>query len=139
MAAEVPSRCNMVIMFPFGQRESQSASLVKLTSAKVIDKCERSLAYIKAYRENEFKKLIVKERERIVNGFFHKLFKRPVPSDEEVVRIIEQPSGDVFNVPETFWINIQFHKSEEIAKRLLNAAKQADEIYVSTEDLEYLS
>jgi hypothetical protein len=40
--------------------------------------------------------------------------------------------------PETFWIDYRYEKNIEVAHRLLNAASYADEVAVSTQDLERL-
>ena len=89
---------------------------------------------IEASRKDSRKEMIDENRAEMKKGFFHRLFKRPDPTDEEVETYI---AGDRWFSP--LWLCDNAHyEGEAVAKRLLNACKYVEEFYVSTEDLERL-
>lgn len=129
----------MIVIPPVNhQTKSCDDSFVKMTSSKIIEMAKATLKYIKDYRDSATKAVFDNEKQYIMNGFWHKLFKRPEPTDEEVWASVNRCGGDVIHFPETFFINLRYSKNEDAAHRLLNAAQHADEIYISTKDLRRL-
>lgn len=130
----------MVVVVPqMQQAKKRDGSFVSLPSTKIIYLCERTLERITNHRKRAHKKLIEETREEMVNDWWHKLWKKPIPTDEEVLSYIHRSGGDTIRLPETFWINCHGVTNEDTAHRLLNAAKYADEVCISTEDLERIS
>ena len=111
----------------------KDGSFVRMRSDVIKAKCEAMLIAIEAVRKKRVQETIEATRQRMMKGFWHRLFKRPVPTDEQV----RQHLNDGF-ISELFWDENAYFKNEEIARKLLNASKYAEEIYVSTEDLERL-
>lgn len=65
---------------------------------------------------------------------------KPMPSDAQIWASINyEGRGDHFNfyTPD-FFIDLSWHRSEEVVDILLCACKNGNKICVSTEDLEYL-
>lgn len=130
----------MVVVVPqMQQPKKRDGSFVTVPSKTIIDLCNKTIDRIAKYRERAHKKLIETTRDEMVNDWWHKLWKKPVPTDEEVLTYIHRSGGDTIRLPETFWINFHGSANEDVAHRLLNAAKYADEVSISTEDLEKIS
>jgi hypothetical protein len=121
-------------MFFGSQTVHKDGSFVLIRSDIIKAKCENALASIKAAREKYRQEAMDKARAEMMNGFWFKLFKKPVPTDEQVESYL--CDGVMFS--ELFRIQIMYYKQEDVANRLLSASKYADEMYVSTEDLERL-
>lgn len=113
----------------FNQTPHKDGSFVMMRSDIIKIKCERTLIWIKEAREEKIKNLMDSARAKIMQGFWHRLFKKPIPTDDQVKAYLDY---------ELFFAQVRYGNSEAIANKLLNACKYADEIYVSTEDLERL-
>lgn len=123
-------------------------SFVKMASQEVTRLAKESLSNIENRKSaavqrliDKRRKLIQEDRERARNSIWCGLFgykEQPMPTDEEILHQIKTERFDCIHIPETTWIDIRYEKYEDVAYRLLNAAKHADEIYVSTQDLERL-
>lgn len=131
----------MVVVVPQMQQHQKrrDGSFVTMPSHRIILLCEQTLQRIADYRKRQHKKLIEDTRAEMIDNWWHKLWKKPDPTDEEVLTYIHRGGGDTIRLPETFWINIHGSTEEDVAHRLLNAAKYADEVCISTEDLERIS
>ncbi len=138
----------MVVVVPqVHEQKPCDGSFVRISSDKLTQMARQSLENIKKYKARDRKRLADKERdeynkriEKKRNSLWSKLFgytEPPTPSDEELIKMHEQ-SGDGIWLPETFWIKFRYQTNIEVAYRLINAAKYADEIAVSTKDLERL-
>jgi len=123
-------------------------SFVKVNSKIIIEKARASLANIEKRKKRETQRLVDDRRKELVerekkreNSWWSRLFgykARQLPTDEQILHSIENERGDGIWLPETFWIDYRYSKNQDIAYRLINAAEYAEEIYVSTEDLERL-
>jgi hypothetical protein len=120
-------------MFFGTQTVHKDGSFVRMRSDVIKAKCEAMLIAIKSIRQERVKKTIEEGRQRMMQGFWHRLLKKPVPTDDQVKSYLSDGM-----ISETFWDEISFYKNEEVAKKLLNACTYAEEIFVSTEDLERL-
>jgi hypothetical protein len=105
-------------------------SFVKMSSKTVAEMATKELEWIKQYREKKTQRAIESCRQKMVNGWWHRLWKKPVPTDQEVIVFLE------FDID---MINATYGCSEMIAKRLLNACQYAEDIFISTEDLRVIS
>jgi hypothetical protein len=138
----------MVVVMPHvTEQKPCDGSFVRISSVKLTEMARETLENIKTYKEHDLQKLIAREKAEIIkrreksrNSLWSKIFgytERPMPSDEEIIKMHES-SGDGIWLPETFWIDFRYEKNMEVAYRLLLAAKHADEVAVSTKDLERL-
>jgi hypothetical protein len=114
-----------------------SVSFVKMSSAKVLDMATLCLERINNKCEEEKKKYIETYRKIIMNGWWHRLFNKPVPTDEEVIEYMDN------NYTLYSYIDCKYRYQRNIAKRLkkacqINASDLNTDIYVSTEDLYWL-
>lgn len=116
----------------FSQTIHKDGSFVLMNSSVIKAKCEAMLSYIKTHRAQARQEVMDENREKMKNRFFHRLFKRPDPTDQEVEDYI---TGDVM-FSDLFRVELFGYESEAVAKRLLKACEYTSEIYVSTEDLE---
>lgn len=139
----------MVVVVPQVQQEKhKDGSFVKVSSKDITKRAYASLASIKLCKARDTQRLIERERIEVMaarekkrNSLWSRLFgykEKPEPTDAELLKSIETQRGDGIWLPETFWIDVRYDKYIEVANRLINAAKYADEIFVSTEDLERL-
>lgn len=140
----------MVVVVPQMQNSRTcDGSFVRLPSEKLKNMALNTLDNIKFYKAKDRKKLADRERkelreyeEKRRKSIWSKIFgykERPEPTDEELIKRHENSgSPGCIWLPETFWIDYRYEKSIEVAHRLLNAAEHADEVAVSTQDLERL-
>jgi hypothetical protein len=114
----------------FNQTVHKDGSFVKMSSEDVKAKCIDTIRAIKATRLERISQTMEEARQKIMSGYFHRLFKKPTPTDEEVKAYLD----DGF-ISELFWDETYGFKNEEVASKLLHACQFVEEIYVSTEDL----
>jgi hypothetical protein len=138
----------MVVVVPqVHEQKPCDGSFVRIPSDKLTQMALKSLDNIKVYKARDRKELANRERKELLarrekkrNSIWSKIFgykEQPMPTDEELIKMHEQ-SGDGIWLPETVWIDFRYQKNIEVAYRLINAAKHADEVAVSTKDLERL-
>ena len=138
----------MVVVVPHvPEQKPCDGSFVRISSANLKEMANRTLKNIPKYKAYDrerlakrLKKELLEEREKSRNSIWSKIFgykEKPIPSDEELIKAHEG-SGEGIWLPETFWIDFRYSKNIEVAQRLLHAAQYADEIAVSTKDLERL-
>lgn len=140
----------MVVVVPqVHEQKPCDGSFVRIPSEKLTALAFKSLDNIKKYKAADRKKLADRERkelrerrEKSRNSIWSKIFgykERPEPTDEELIKMHENSGNpSCIWLPETFWIDFRYEKNIEVAYRLINAAKHADEVAVSTKDLERL-
>jgi hypothetical protein len=140
----------MVVVVPhIPEQKPCDGSFVRLSSDKLKNMALNTLDNIKVYKANDRKRLADRERkelreqrEKSRNSIWSKIFgykERPEPTDDELIKMHENSgSPGCIWLPETFWIDYRYEKNIEVAHRLLNAANHADEVAVSTKDLERL-
>ena len=109
-------------------------SFIKMPTSKVAEMAQKTLDWINQYRAEKTQKYIESHRQYMVSGFWHRFWKRPAPSDKEVIKNINNNPWNNFQ-----FIAMSYDITEKTAKRLLIACKQADEIYISTEDLQRIT
>ena len=138
----------MVVVVPqIEQKKHVDGSFVKVSSVDITKKAHESLKVIERQKKRQIQDLITrlrKERneeiEKKKSSLWSRLFgykEIPEPNDEQILKSYEC-SGEGIWMPETFFIDLSWEKYIDVAYRLINAAKYADEIFVSTEDLEKL-
>lgn len=118
----------------FSHATHKDGSFVLMDSSVIKAKCEAMLIHIEAHRKEFRQEVIDKNREEMKNRFFHRLFKRPDPTDKEVEEYVTSGTW----LSELWLADTVGYQSEDVAKRLLKACEYTNEIYVSTEDLEKL-
>lgn len=144
----------MVIIPQMYSQTKCDGSFVKLSSEEVKARSLESLKQIRKEIKAATQHLIDDRRQQIEEERKHRrnsiwygflnLFTGdkedpPMPTDEEILHDIEHDCpGDYIHLPETYWIDLRYDKYRDVAYRLYNAASHADEIYVSTSDLEML-
>lgn len=139
----------MVVVVPqIPEKKPGDGSFVRISSKTLTEKARQTLQNIKAYKKHDTQRLIDRERQEILDqreksrkSIWSKLFgykEKPIPTDEEVLEIHKNKGAGTIWLPETFWIDFRYSKNEDVAYRLINAAKYAEELYVSTEDLQRL-
>lgn len=135
------------MFFPYSHVECDG-SFVKMSAKEVKARAEESYWEIKKRKKEAVQRLIdsrkkeiLKDREKARNSFWSRIFgykERPMPTDEEIQESLESYSGEFLHLPETHWIDLRYEKYVDVALRLMNAAEHAEEVYVSTTDLERL-
>ena len=141
----------MVVVVPQMHQEQKSCdgSFVRIKSDKLTNMARQTLENIKKYKARDRKRLADRERkelreqrEKSRNSIWSKIFgykEQPEPTDEELIKMHENSgSPGCIWLPETFWIDYRYSINAEVAHRLLLAAEHADEVAVSTKDLERL-
>lgn len=123
-------------------------SFAKVDSSSLIELAHQSLENIEKYKKQEVQRLINRKRNKFLakeekrkNSLWSKLFgfkPRKEPTDEEIYEFIKNDHDDVIGPSELFWMDLRYEKYIDTANRLINAAKYAPEVFVSTEDLERL-
>lgn len=119
----------------FNQTTECDGSFVKIASKDAVEMATNTLVWVKKLRADAKLAAIETERQRINNGFWHKLFHLKEATIEQAVGNLED---DHWNFDYHF-TSVIARKNEEAANRILNAAKHADEVYISTEDLRRIS
>jgi hypothetical protein len=119
----------------FNQTNQCSTSFIKMSSQDAAEMARKTLDYVEQRREEAKSGAIERERQRINNGFFHKLFGCKDATVEEAVSNLEY---DTWNFDYHF-TEIIASKNEKVARQILNACKHADEILISTEELNLIS
>lgn len=110
-------------------------SYIVIKSDELKKICNNTLDYIYKHRQEKLQNFVVQQREKIINGFWHKLLKQPVPTDEEIIQL-DKERDLVFR--QTHWIKTFALDNEYLAKDLLYACKMSDEIHLSISDLSKL-
>ncbi len=141
----------MVVVVPQMHQEQKpcDGSFIRLPSEKLKGMALQTLENIKKYKARDRKRLADRERKELQEkqekrrkSIWSKIFgykEQPEPTDEELIKMHEgKGGGDTIWLPETFWIDFRYSKNAEVAHRLLLAAEHADEVAVSTLDLERL-
>lgn len=110
-------------------------SFVKMPSAKISEMCEDSLQFIYQRRAEKKKRQIEDVRQSIVKRFWHRFWRRPVPTDEEIIDYLENSDYCLFygNPDNLYW------ETEKLCHKLSVACKQVDEINISVSDLDQIS
>ncbi len=111
-----------------------SQSFVMLPSEQVRRIAQNCLDKIYESRVNREQEIIDRERQRIQNSWIHKLFKTHMPSDEEIRQNMMNEDFVFREIPSTYG-----RGPESMAKKLIQLANQADQVFVSAEDLDYIS
>jgi hypothetical protein len=119
----------------FNSTTECDGSFVKIASKDAIEMATKTLAWVDKLRSDRQAGTIEIEQQRINNGFFHKLFRMKEATVEDAKKNL---AYDHWNFDYHF-NGLIAHKNESAANRILNAAKHADEIYISTEDLQRIS
>jgi len=119
----------------FNQIVNCSTSTIKIGSKEAAEMAQKTLDWIKNRREKAKANAIEAERQRINNGFWHKLFRMKEATVEDAE---ESLSYDHWNF-NYHWNDLIGAKNEAVAQRILNASKYADEIMISTEELSLIS
>lgn len=136
----------VVVVPPRAEQKARDGSFVYISSEKITQMARQTLANVKQRKAAAVQRLIEREKEELIqkrekkrNSFWSKLFgykEPPMPSDEEILKAYKnQGDGMHIWIPETTWIEFRYNANVEVAYRLINAAKYADEVAVSTEDL----
>jgi len=141
----------MVVVVPQMRHEQKpcDGSFIRIPSEKLKTMALQTLENIKKYKAKDRKRLADRERKELQekrekrrNSIWSKIFgykEQPEPTDEELIKMHENSgSPGCIWLPETFWIDYRYEKNIEVAHRLLNATEYADEVAVSTKDLERL-
>jgi hypothetical protein len=131
--------CNIVVVVesPGPNMLPGKHSSVKISSVRIAEMCQTTLTYIKQRRIDKKEKQIKDIRAAIVKGFWHRFWKRPVPTDEEIIAI----ANDYHN-SFSWWYedpDSLYWETERLCKKLLVACKQAEEINISVADLDQIS
>lgn len=110
-----------------------SRSFVMVPSEQIKKIAQDCLDRIYRSRIKEEQEIVNKERQKIQSSWTHRLFKTCIPSDEEIRQSIMNEDSVFREIPSTSgW------GSENIAKKLIQLANQADQVFVSAEDLDYI-
>jgi hypothetical protein len=113
-------------------------SFIKMPSKKVSEMAKARLAWIEQYKKDRRQKHIDKNRQEMINGWWHRFRKLPIPTDQEVIDYIEDSYRNG-NWGINWWPVNHYSESEAVANRLINACEHAEDIYISTEDLQRIS
>jgi|SRR5579859_1474427 len=114
--------------------EDQNLSFIKLSSKTVKEIATEKLDKIAKYRFRRRQEYIEIRRQEISKTWWHRFWKKPIPTDEQVLDYIKH---DVFN--ELYFISIAGAKAEIVAEKLLKACLLSEEIYLTVEDLDCIS
>lgn len=109
--------------------DTSSRSFVMLPSEQIKKIAQDCLDGIYKFRAKEEQEVIDRERCKIQRSWTYRLFKTQIPSDEEIRK--DQMSVDYpfREIPSRYgW------GSENIAKKLIQLANQAEQVFVSAED-----
>lgn len=138
----------VVVMPPHAEQKPCDGSFIRISSEKLTKLARQTLENVKRYKAKDIQRLIDREKEELLerrekrkNSLWSKIFgyiEPPMPSDEEILEAYKNQRYDCIWIPETTWIDFRYEKNIEVAYRLINAAKYADEVAVSTKDLERL-
>ena len=118
-------------------------SFIKIPSPKVAEMAKAKIKWIEKYRANKIAKLIGSRRQEMIKPtWWDRLWNNviPVPTDQEVIEDYRREAAIPYN-----WFDPLYNAEQEysgnyyIAHRLLRATQHADEIYISTEDLQDIS
>ena len=119
----------------FNQTVERDGSFVKISSKDAAELATKTLAWVKKLRVDRKAAEVERERQRINNGFWHKLFRL---KEATVEQAIENLKYDQWNF-DYHYNSLICAKNESTAMRVLNAVKHANEIYISMEDLQRIS
>jgi hypothetical protein len=119
----------------FNQTIEADGSFVKVASKDALEMAKDTLQWVENERTTRKRQAIEREQKRLNNGFWHKLFRCKEVTFEEAEESIQ---NDPWNFDYNFG-PVMFYKTESACNRIINAAKHADEIYISTEDLRRIS
>src|SRR5271163_1218450 len=113
-----------------------NSSFILITSAEVQRLAEATLQRIREARETAMVRLIEDYRQRTIQGLWHRLLRKPTPTDKQMVEMIK-----VGYVSSWEWLNAQtlYQASVNVAHELLVACKYTDTINISIEDLYKIS
>ena len=119
----------------FNQTMKCSTSFVKINSKEASQMAEATLKWVNEMRASRKAKAIEKERQRINNGFWHKLFRLKEATIEDAIANL---AYDNWNF-DYHWNECIGAENETVAKRILNASKHAEGIMISIEELHLIS
>ena len=114
-------------------------SFVEIESEKLTVMALNCILDIKNRRQQEISKVVEKYREQISNSWWFKIFKNRRPhTDQEIIkyihRIYSNKYGPIWGNPLIEW-ECYHSDDERVALKLLTAAKHADKVMVSVNDL----
>jgi hypothetical protein len=108
-------------------------SFIKMSSVDVEKMANETIALIQN-RNIQFQSSIIEQaRKKIINGWWHKLWKKSAPDDIEVLFKMSHIDHIVFNSTCT-----QYNNAKDVCHKLLGLCKIADEIYLSSSDYSLL-
>src|SRR5580692_1583915 len=116
---------------------SCDGSFIKMSSKKVSEMAKAKLVWIEQYKKDRRQQHIDRNRQAIMNGWWHRFRKLPVPTDQEVIDYIDEYRKSNWGM--NWWPINHYYGSEVVCIRLINACLHAEEIYISTEDLQSIS
>ena len=106
-------------------------SFVKISAKEAKNMAEDTLQWIKKERTARKEEAILADMKRLDSGFWHKLFRMKPHTREDAIASLDDDPWDF----DYHFSKLMYHKSEDSARRILNACNFAEEIYISTEDL----
>jgi len=110
-------------------------SYIWLEPDKVKELCEKALKAVETERERRRWDLVKSRRDRVNNGFFHKLFKLKDWTAEMALESLKNEEWSQLD-----WIDRVWRDNKSSAKRLSKAADiSEDPVLVSTKDYERIS
>lgn len=130
-----------VPLFQF-ELNMHKTSFVTMPSEQIKKLCLETLDWIKLSRHNQIQKLVEKSRNDYIkncNTWWGKLWKKTVPSDEEILEELKGTDDDVWSGFEYEMINRSYRNLESLALELLIACSAVKEINISVVDLAKIS
>ncbi len=131
------------MIVPIWNSTQREGSFVELPSEKVRSLATECLQRVEAHRAKLKKAEVEALKQTIEKSWVQRFGRRwlgwTFPSDEKIVKKVEenaQEVGDHFDL--SLWL-IQGWKSKEAAKKLLLACEHADKVMVSLEDLDLIT
>jgi hypothetical protein len=106
-------------------------SFVKMPTSKVAEMAQNTKNKLKARRDEQLDKYVKERIQKTVNHWWHRLWSKKDPTYQEMVSFLETEDFGAY-----WWIANQYNDQLNVANRILRACCQADEIYLSTKDLD---
>lgn len=117
-------------------------SFVTLPSEHIKKLCLETLDWIKSSRQQQIQKLIDNNRNYYIsksNTWWGKLWKKKVPTDEEILKELKGNRSDVWSGFEYELASRSHSGLEDLALELLIACRVVKEINISVKDLARIS
>jgi len=106
-------------------------SFIKMPTSKVAQMAQKAIDTLQARRQERLDKYVEERLQTTTNHWWHRLWNKKNPTREEMVAFLENEEWGSY-----WYIANSYNDQLYVARRLLNACKQADEIYLSTKDLD---